>query len=95
MNKSDLINAIMNDPEKPYRVRASEVEAILNLTLAHVSKSLAKGQDVTLRNFGKLHVKQRQERTGRNPQTGGPITIPACKVVRFNAAKELQDKVNA
>jgi len=95
MNKSDLIDAILSDADKPYRVRTGEVEKIVNLTLEHVSQALIRGEDVTIRNFGKLHVKPRQGRTGRNPQNGEPIIIPACKVVKFSAAKELQDKVNA
>jgi Bacterial nucleoid DNA-binding protein len=39
-------------------------------------------------------VKERAERTGRNPQTGKEITIPAGKVPSFRAGKGLKDSVN-
>jgi nucleoid DNA-binding protein len=32
--------------------------------------------------------------TGRNPQTGATIEIPATKVVGFKAGKALKDAVN-
>ncbi len=39
-------------------------------------------------------VRERAERTGRNPQTGKEITIAAGKVPGFRAGKALKDSVN-
>lgn len=43
--------------------------------------------------LGKLALRQRAARMGRNPQTGEPIKIPAKRVVRFRVAKVLKDAV--
>ncbi len=38
---------------------------------------------------------QRAARTGRNPQTGAAIDIPAKKVIKFSPASSLDKTVNA
>ncbi len=43
--------------------------------------------------LGKLVLKNRAARMGRNPQTGEPLKIPAKRVVRFRVAKALKDAV--
>jgi hypothetical protein len=49
---------------------------------------------ITLVGFGTFDVKDRAERTGRNPQTGQEITIAAAKVPSFKPGKALKDAVN-
>ena len=44
--------------------------------------------------FGTFEVKNRAERTGRNPQTNEEIKIPASKAPVFKAGKALKDQVN-
>jgi len=44
--------------------------------------------------FGTFKVSERSARTGRNPQTGEEIKIPAAKVPAFKAGKALKDAVN-
>ena len=40
-----------------------------------------------------LKFRYRKARTGRNPQTGEPIKIPAKKVVKFRVAKAAKDSI--
>ena len=47
----------------------------------------------TLPGIGKLVLSHRKARTGRNPQTGEPIRIPAKKVVKFRVAKAAKDSI--
>lgn len=47
----------------------------------------------TLPGLGKLVLVNRKARTGRNPQTGEPIKIPAKRVVKFRVAKACKDAV--
>lgn len=56
-----------------------------------IQATLAKGEDVTLPGIGKLVVKERAAREGRNPQTGQTIKISARKVPAFTALKVLKD----
>ncbi|MEX5212864.1 MAG: HU family DNA-binding protein [Nitrospiraceae bacterium] len=60
---------------------------------AAVSSSLKKGQRVSLVNFGTFSVSKRKARTGRNPRTGEPLKIPAARVPKFSAGKELKAAV--
>jgi DNA-binding protein HU-beta len=44
--------------------------------------------------FGSFDVADRAARTGRNPQTGEEISIPASKAPRFKVGKALKDAIN-
>ena len=58
-----------------------------------VTTSLKKGQRVSLVNFGTFTTSKRRARTGRNPRTGEPLKIPAARVPKFSAGKELKAAV--
>ena len=90
MNKSELIAKIA---EKSGLNQKDAGKALDGLTQA-VSDALANGEDVTLVGFGTFKVTQRQAKTGRNPQTGETIQIPAKKAPVFKAGKALKDAVN-
>ena len=57
-----------------------------------VGDALKSGDKVALIGFGSFSVSERSARSGRNPQTGKTITIPAKKVVKFKAGAELAEK---
>ncbi len=61
--------------------------------ITNITKSLKKGSKVTFVGFGSFDVTKRKARTGRNPQTGAEIRIPAAKVPKFKAGKALKDAV--
>lgn len=90
MNKSDLIDAIANGAELS-KVQASRV---LDTLVETISKTLSKGDQITVAGFGTFSVRSRAARTGRNPQTGEAIAIKASKVPGFKAGKALKDAVN-
>lgn len=66
-----------------------------NAFVATLTEGLLEGEGVQLAGFGTFLIRERAERTGRNPQTGEEITIPASKQVTFKAAKALKDAVNS
>ncbi|PID69924.1 DNA-binding protein [bacterium DOLZORAL124_38_8] len=65
----------------------------LNAMLDSVETALAAGGSVTLTGFGTFSVTQRAARTGVNPRTGAAIKIPAKKVAKFKAGKQLREAV--
>jgi DNA-binding protein HU-beta len=67
--------------------------AILEDTIAAITKHLKKGARVRLNGLGILMVRKRAARMGRNPATGEAIKIKASKKVAFRAAKELKEAV--
>ncbi|MCK9293483.1 MAG: HU family DNA-binding protein [Desulfobulbaceae bacterium] len=90
MNKKELINQIA-ESAKITKVAADRV--LLGM-LEAITDSLQKGENVTLIGFGTFSTSKRSARTGRNPQSGKAIKIPAKTVVKFKAGKKLGDEVN-
>ncbi|MCL3778978.1 HU family DNA-binding protein [Prolixibacteraceae bacterium JC049] len=89
MNKAQLIDAIA---EKSGLTKADAKKA-LDAFIETTSGALKEGDRVALIGFGSFSLSERSARTGRNPQTGKEITIPAKKVVKFKAGAELNDQV--
>ncbi len=65
----------------------------LNALLEDMKKALKGGKDVVLTGYGTFSVTKRKARTGRNPQTGEEIKIPARKAVKFKPGKALKEAV--
>lgn len=70
-----------------------QCETAANVVLQSIAHALARGEEAQLSGFGVFKVVEIAERQGRNPSTGGAITIPAHKTVRFKPYKGLLDKV--
>lgn len=89
MKKSELVGNI-----KPANASAAVAESVLDALGKVVQEELTKGGEITLPGIGKLSVKTKAARTGRNPRTGASINIPEKKVAHFTVAKALKDAVN-
>ena len=90
MNKAQLIDAIAAEA----KLTKADAKRALDAMVKSTQKALKKGDRVALVGFGSFSVSKRNARTGRNPQTGKPITIKAKKVVKFKAGSDLADSVN-
>ena len=90
MNKTQLIEAVA----AANNLKKKDAEAAVNATFDAITAALAAGDKVQLVGFGTFEVKERAERTGRNPKTGETITIAAAKYPAFTAGKALKDSVN-
>ncbi|HCY01126.1 MAG TPA: DNA-binding protein [Bacteroidales bacterium] len=89
MNKAQLIDAIAAEAGLTKADAKKSLDAFVKAT----TDALKEGDRVALVGFGSFSVSQRNERTGRNPQTGKPITIKAKKVVKFKPGSDLSDQV--
>lgn len=88
MNKTQLIDVIADKAD------LSKTQAKLALeSLSAITESLKEGEAVQLVGFGTFKVNQRNERTGRNPQTGKEIKIAAATVPAFVSGKALKEAV--
>jgi DNA-binding protein HU-beta len=90
MNKQELIDAIA----AAAGLSKAAAGRALNATTEAVTKSLKKGDAVTLVGFGTFKVSKRAARTGRNPRTGAALKIAARTVPAFTAGKALKEAVN-
>jgi DNA-binding protein HU-beta len=89
MTKAELIAAVAKEAKIP-KVSA---EKALNAFTGSVMKALKKGDKLALTGFGTFSVAKRKARTGRNPQTGKEIKIPAARVAKFKAGNLLKSAV--
>jgi DNA-binding protein HU-beta len=90
MRKQDLVRAVANE------TRASEAQATaaVNAVFTAIQNALAEGDEVTISGFGSFRVVERASREGRNPQTGGRMTIAARKTPTFRAGSQLKRAVS-
>ncbi len=90
MTKAELVEQMASDAGIS-KVAAAEA---LNSFVANITKTLKKKDGkVTLVGFGTFQKARRKARKGRNPQTGDPIKIKACNVVKFKPGKKLKESV--
>lgn len=89
MNKGELIDAIAAST----KLTKKDVAAVVDAYHETVTKTLKKNDKVQIIGFGTFETSKRAARTGRNPQTGAEIKIPAAKVPKFKAGKALKDAV--
>jgi len=89
VNKAELVAEVVNQTGLTKKTSREAVNAIISA----MTDSLAKGERVTLVGFGTFQVMGRKARRGVNPQTREALDIPAKKVPRFKAGKDLREKV--
>ncbi len=89
MTKSQIV-AHLADKTGLQKKQAAAVLAEL-VTLAE--KEAKSGGQFVVPGLGKAVKAHRKARTGRNPQTGAAIKIPARTVVKFRLAKAFKDAV--
>lgn len=89
MNKAQLIEKVATET----KVSKAQAEMILDAAIENIKKSVKKGDDVKLVGFGTFTKAKRKARTGRNPQTGKAIKIPASFAPKFRAGAEFKSLV--
>ena len=90
MNKTELIDGVAAAADLTKAEAGRAVDAIIG----EITKALKNGEAVTLVGFGTFQVRERAERTRRNPKTGDTIKIAASNNPSFKAGKALKDAVN-
>ena len=90
MNKTELVAAMADKAG----LTKKDADAALKAFTEVVEGTLKAGDSIQLVGFGTFEVAKRAERTGRNPQTGAEMVIPASKAPKFKAGKALKDALN-
>jgi len=89
MNKAQFIAALaphFNDSKK-------EAAHAVDIVFDTITRTMSRGEDVMINDFGKFKKVDRKARMGRNPFTGETIKIKASKKARFLPAKALKEIV--
>ena len=90
MKKDELLSLV----SKKAGVTKKEADAVISAYLEAAAEDIAAGSRFAMAGIGTLSVKERAERSVRNPRTGEVKTAPACRVVKFTAAKGIKEKIN-
>ncbi|MBW2173699.1 MAG: integration host factor subunit alpha [Deltaproteobacteria bacterium] len=90
VTKADIVDSVSKRLGMPKRRSAEVVESMLEV----VKKTLGNGEDVLISGFGKFCVRDKDQRRGRNPQTGEDMILRPRRVVTLRCSPVLKDKVN-
>lgn len=71
-----------------------QADETVNALLESLVECIAEDEDFRLRGFGRFQTKRREERQGRNPSTGEPITIKAKNYIKFTPYGEIESAIN-
>lgn len=89
MNKTELVASVAERSGLSKKDSEKAVAAVID----SIVEAVKEDDKVQLIGFGTFEMRSRNERTGRDPRTNKPITIPACKVPAFKAGKGFKDAV--
>ena len=87
LSKSQLVGAIAEKAQISKKQAAEILDHVAQLAYKHAKDTF------TLPGIGKLVLKNRAARIGRNPKTGEQIQIKAKRVVKFRVAKAAKDAI--
>ena len=95
VNKSEMAEKLAKKADISQNKAAEIIDIIFSTKEGQgiIAVELDAGRDVAIAGFGKFETRRSKARTGRNPQTGEEIQIPARTVAKFSPAKGLKDRV--
>ena len=92
MTKSELISKLAM---RYSQLVTKNAELAVKTILDAMGDSLSQGERIEIRGFGSFSLNYRPPRVGRNPKTGGKVSVPEKYVPHFKAGKELRERVDA
>ena len=90
MTKTELVDFIAEEAD----LTKADATRALDAVVKGIIEGLKENGKVTLVGFGTFSAKKREERVGRNPQTGEAVKIAARVVPGFKAGNKLKDALN-
>jgi integration host factor subunit alpha len=90
MTKADLVERIHQTIGFTKKESADMLETVFSI----MKDTLESGEKLKISGFGNFEVKQKNDRRGRNPQTGETITIEARRVLTFKPSTLLRQAIN-
>jgi DNA-binding protein HU-beta len=85
MTKLEIARELAERKDMPLADAIKSVDGVIDI----MKDAFKNGRNVYIRGLGSFVIKERKEKTGRNPRTGEVIIIPAHKEVKFNQSQSL------
>ncbi len=92
MTKADIVEQVWENLGSLSKKESAE---IVEMVFETIKNTLEDGEKIKISGFGNFVVRQKKERTGRNPQTGEEIRIAPRKVLTFKPSQVLKNAINA
>ena len=77
------------------KVDKKQAAELVDLFFEEIKEGLLKDGDFQISGFGKIQIRQKRARRGRNPHTGKDMTLDARKVVTFQHSQVLKGRLNS
>ncbi len=87
LSKSQIASVLAEKVGITKKQSVEYLEALAGLAYSNAKNTF------TLPGLGKLKLRDRAARIGRNPATGATIQIPAKRVVKFQVSKAAKDAI--
>ena len=91
MTKADLVEAVYQNVGGFSKKEAREAVEVVFRAL---KESVSRGDKTKISGFGNFLVRSKNERMGRNPQTGTPLMIASRLVLSFKPSEVLKQRLN-
>ena len=91
MTKADIVENVHQKSGLSKKESTELVESVF----AIMKSVLESGEKIKIAGFGNFVVKEKNDRRGRNPQTGETITITARSILTFKPSHVLKNALNA
>jgi len=91
LTKERIIEGVQKQTDQKRAGSSRIFESLLEI----MKQTLSSGEDILISGFGKFCVKEKNERRGRNPQTGEDINLDGRRVITFKVSGKLREKLNA
>ena len=86
MRKQDLVRTVAQQAN----MTDAQATTAVNAVIGAIQDALANGEEVNISGFGAFRVVERAAREGRNPRTGGTMTIGPRRSPAFRAGSQLK-----
>lgn len=90
ITKAELLDRVAEAAD----VSKKEAEQVLGAFFDVTVEAAKKGDKVSWPGFGSFEGIKKKASTGRNPQTGAPVKIPARKALKFKASSTMREQLN-
>src|SRR5690606_37163734 len=89
VTRADLAEAVY----RKIGLSRTESAQIVEMVLQEVCDAIVRGETVKLSSFTTFQVRDKNERTGRNPKTGEEVPISPRRVMTFKASNVLKNQI--
>ncbi|MCV0396378.1 MAG: integration host factor subunit alpha [Rhizobiaceae bacterium] len=89
LTRADLAEAVY----RKVGLSRTESAQLVEMILDEICDAIVRGESVKLSSFATFHVREKNERIGRNPKTGEEVPILPRRVMTFKASNVLKARI--